>query len=109
MREHEVSVSGLVPSILETLQEQDDLLSDGFFTFFHLFGFGKFAKGLKIACFSCFRVVSEPFLSVCFRKQELPALRVVFTWGEELRTRTAAAWAKKVHLIDLLIASAPWP
>ena len=37
MREHQVSVSGLVPSILETLQEQDELPSETFFIMFSSF------------------------------------------------------------------------
>lgn len=36
------------------------------------------------------------------------SLRLVFTWGEALAPATAARWAAKVALLDLLIASEYW-
>jgi len=49
-----------------------------------------------------------PTLLDALEAQDMPSLKVVFTWGEALQARTALKWAKSVHLIDLLIASEYW-
>lgn len=46
--------------------------------------------------------------SVLETLEDSHTLKVVFTWGEALRARTAQSWARRVHLIDLLIASEYW-
>ena len=61
VKERKITVAGIVPSVLEALDE-----------------------------------------SMC------DSLRVIFTWGEALQPSTAAKWARRVTLLDLLIASEYW-
>jgi len=64
------------------------------------------AKIIKEHEISCAGLV--PSILAELDPRSVPSLKVVFTWGEALQTRTAVQWAKEVHLIDLLIASEYW-
>lgn len=49
-----------------------------------------------------------PSVLAALEPSDVPSLRVVFTWGEALQARVARAWAKRVHLVDLLISTECW-
>eukprot|EP00930_Biecheleria_cincta_P041813 TRINITY_DN28720_c0_g2_i1.p1 TRINITY_DN28720_c0_g2~~TRINITY_DN28720_c0_g2_i1.p1 ORF type:complete len:1469 (+),score=255.16 TRINITY_DN28720_c0_g2_i1:52-4407(+) len=47
------------------------------------------------------------FLSA-MQPSDVPSLKVVFTWGEALKSHVARRWAKHVHLVELLISTEYW-
>lgn len=49
-----------------------------------------------------------PSVLEALEPEQCPTVRVIFTWGEALSSRTAARWAARTALLDLLIASEYW-
>lgn len=49
-----------------------------------------------------------PSVLAALEPKDVPSLKLVFTWGEALQARVARSWARKVHLLDLLISTECW-
>jgi len=49
-----------------------------------------------------------PSILATLEPTDVPSLKVIFTWGEALQAKTAKLWARRVHLVDLLISTECW-